>query len=135
MQTFKIKGFFDGCFDKITEKEVEGCSFKVEGFEFMELFVYQHDGTFALGSLDSLDSDYSPEEAKGKYIASEGKTGFYFGDICDDPEEAVYKATLKLREKGAEFCKKRMGEVISGFPLRYSKTGVSATGGLEGIDE
>ena len=81
----------------IKQREVQGIPIRVKGFEFLELFITQADGTYGLARRG-----FSREELKGKYVVSEVTTGLNLFGAFDSPEEAYYEVSAKLHEKGEE---------------------------------
>lgn len=103
-QLFTIRGKTIG--GGIWEREIEGVSIKVRGFEFLHLFISQHDGTYYLSKNVDGTSIFDIPESKDKYIVGEEQTGFWLGKICDNPEEAYYFVSEQLKTLGEEYCRK-----------------------------
>ena len=80
-------------------KEVIGVPITVEGFEFLELFIYQHDGRHGLENRKGKRI-VTPSQAKGKFVVSENQTGAYVSLPCSNPEEAYFKVKKKLKKVG-----------------------------------
>lgn len=89
----------------IFRKTVQGFHFSVEGFEFLDLFIYQLDGSFHLVELDGKTIRYNAENIKGKYAISESSTGMYLGRAFDDAEEAISEITKRCQEYGVDKVK------------------------------
>ena len=100
-------------FGKSYLKEVDGAPITIEGFEFMELFIYQHDGSFGLGN-EKGKRIVTPRKAKGKFVVAESRTGAYISPPCSNPEEAYFKVKKKLKKVG-------QGRALEGFMKKLAE--------------
>ena len=91
---------------KPKKKVVSALPVKIAGFEFLDLFMYQFDGTFCL-----LNDDRSPSEMEGKFCITENKRGYYIS-YGDDPESVYYEASLKLNEKGIDTVTESIAQAV-----------------------
>jgi len=89
----------------VSRQEVEGFPIKVRGFEFMPLFIYQADGSYGLG--DFKGQTHSAEQIKGKYLVAETASGLWCGIIADEPEQAYWLLSEKLKEINVSLDKYR----------------------------
>lgn len=80
---------------RIKRTEVQGVPIRVRGFDFLELFMAQADGTYGLARRW-----FSRRELDGKYVITEATTGFNLFGAFNSPEEAYYVVSAKLQEKG-----------------------------------
>ena len=81
----------------VRQKEVQGLPVVVRGFEFLDLFMTQADGTYGMARRG-----FSRNELQGKYLITERTTGLNLFGAFDGPEEAYYEVSAKLHEKGEE---------------------------------
>lgn len=89
-------------------KEVEGIPVRFAGFDELEAFMYQADGTYALGDEHGgyfIDAS----QIKGKYLIAEETTGRYIDKPFAHPQEAYNHVADKLKELG----KDRVSELLS----------------------
>jgi len=87
----------------IKQITVQGIPIRVKGFEFLDLFITQADGTYSLARRG-----FSRKELEGKYVVSEVTTGLNLFGAFDSPEEAHHEVSTRLHDKGVE----RMRHVV-----------------------
>ncbi len=88
----------------IIKREVEAIPIQIQGFEFMELFISQADGSYGLEDVNGINNN----NIKGKYIISEATTGLYCAGPFDDPEEAYFELSKHLNLMGPQIVKESL---------------------------
>ena len=79
-------------------REIDGVAVKIKGFEFLDLFITQCDGSYAIKGRERIRL----EIPRGKYAISDNHTGRNLFGAYENPEEAYSDTSRRLNDMGVE---------------------------------